>query len=282
METVAREEVTYQVNDRLTLKGLIRWQGLPKSTQLIDPFLANFYFPGYDDPASLRLQNVGVPGDADADRFTFSAGLQYLLGSKWTVEGFYERTNDVPDFPRGLLNNAFRDNSDRLDGLILDHVTTFLYGQAALKAVPPYDYFNIFRERFIFQAEDNLKFIFHMAQNGYDFAQGIDDNVDHEGVSVQYDYSEKLSLFLDYTHSRTVDMSKLISNNYSVIDVQDHHNFYGSLDYRINASTVFRSEYGLFGMGTNTPLVTPYSVTSFSLPVVDTEHLFRVSLTGDF
>ena len=204
------------------------------------------------------------------------------MSKTWTFEGFAEHTNDIPDFPRGLLNSVFRDANDRLDGILVDHITTLLYGQGALKAIPPYKYFNIFRERAIFRPQDNLKFIFHAAQNGYEFAAGIDDNISHQGVSMEFDYSARLKFFMDYTHSRTVDVSRLIATNYTVDDAVDHHNVYSSLDYKINASTVLRSEYGVFGMGANTPLVPPYSTTTFSLPTLDTEHLFRVSLTGEF
>ena len=282
IETVLRDEMSYKIDDQWTAKGLFRWHGLPSTTGGFEPFLANYYFVGFEDPASLRLQNVDVAADADADRLTFAAALQYVRSEYWTFEGFYERTNDVPDFPRGLLNDAFRDANDRVDGLLIDHITTFLYGQRALDAIPPYDYFNIFRERIVFQPQPDLKFILHMAQNGYDFASGIDENVNHQGLSVEYDYSEKMKLFFDYTHSRVVDVPYLIASNYTREITRDHHNVYGSLDYKLNSATVFRAEYGVFGMGTNTPLVTPYSTTGFSLPTLDTEHLFRVSLTGDF
>ncbi len=282
LETVFRDEISYRFTNRLTGKALFRWHGFPETTGYVDPYLANYYFVSYEDPASLRVQNIEVPADADADRLTYAAALQYVISPKWTAEGFYERSNDVPDFPRGILNGTFRNSNDRLDGLLVDHVTTFLYGQRALGSIPPYEYFDIFRERLIFNPDKNLKFTLHMAQNGYKFAAGIDDNVNHEGLSVQYDYSEKLSFFFDYTHSRILDIPKLIANNYSVSDVREHHNLYGSFDYKINSSTVFRSEYGAFGLGTSAPQVTPYSVTSFSLPTVDTEHLFRVSLTGEF
>ncbi len=282
LETVIRDEATYKINDRWTAKGLVRWQGFPETTPYLEPYLASYYFVGYEDPASLRIQNVDVPADADADRYTYAGALQYEHNDHWTFEGFYERTNDVPDFPRGLLNGAFRNSNDRLDGLLLDNVTTFLYGQRALDAIPPYDYFNVFRERIVFKAQDNLKFIVHMAQNGYKFAGGIDDNVNHEGLSIEFDPTDKVKLFFDYTHSRVVDLPHFVATQFTEEIVRDHHNLYTSLDYRINSSTVFRSEYGVFGMGANTPLVTPYSVTTFSLPTLDTEHLFRVSLNGDF
>ncbi len=282
LETVFHEEATYKFTPKLTGKAMFRWQGMPETTQGIDPYIANFSFIGFEDLASLRLQNVDVPANADADRFTYAGALQYAFNEQWTAEGFYEYTNDVPDFPRGILNGAFRDANDRIDGLLVDHVTTFLYGQRALGGIPPYDYFSIFRERLVWQPEKWLKFTLHAAQNGYDAAAGIDDNVNHEGLSVQFDFSERLSFFADFTHSRVLDVPQLIATNYTVSEMRDHYNFYGSFDYRISASTVFRGEYGVFGMGSNTPQVTPYSVTGFSLPAIDTEHLFRVSLTGDF
>lgn len=282
LETVFRDEVSYVFTPKLTGKAMFRWQGFPETTGRIEPFIANFYTIGYDDPASLRYQNTDIPGNVDADRFTYAVALQYAINAKWTAEGFYERTNDIPDFPRGLLNDVFRDANDRLDNLMVDHITSFLYNQGALDAIPPYRYFNIFRERLVFRPEEYLKFTLHMAQNGYKFAAGIDDNVNHEGISAEYEYSKKLSFFIDYTHSRVMDVPKLINTNYSVYETRDHHNVYGSMDYKINPSAVLRSEYGVFGMGSNTPLVTPYSVTTFSLPTLDTERLFRVSLTGEF
>ncbi len=282
-ETVIRDEITYQVNEKLKTKGLFRWHGLPKTTPYVEPFLSNFYFPSDTvDLSALTLQNVAVPADRDASRFTTSGGLQYIFDSRWTAEGVYERSNDLSDFPRGLLNNTFRDANDRVDGLLIDHVTTFLYGQSALGAVPPYRYHNLWKERVIYKPEENLSFIFHAAQNGYKFAGGIDDNINHQGLSVSYAYSDRLSFFFDYTHSRQIDLPRLVATGYAQEVYDEHHNVYMSMDYRLNSSAIFRAEYGVFGMGSNTPQVNSYSTTSFSLPTIDTEHLFRVSLTGDF
>ena len=284
-ETVIRDEVTYHVNKRLTTKGLFRWQGLPKTTPYVEPFLGNYYFAGLDDPSSVVLQNIAVPADQDASRFTYSGGLQYVFNQRWTAEGIYERSNDIPDFPRGLLNGSFRDANDRVDGLLTDHVTNFLYGQGPLGGVPPYEYFTVVKERLIYQPEDRVKVILHATQNSYKFASGIDDNINHQGISVSFDYSKKLNLFLDYTHSLQMDVPELIATNYTVSDFADHHNLYASMEYKLSASQVFRAEYGVIGFGLDTPyqpLVTPYSAVAFALPTIDTEHLFRVSLTGDF
>ncbi|HTL70292.1 MAG TPA: hypothetical protein VL404_03275 [Candidatus Eisenbacteria bacterium] len=281
-ENVLRDELTVKVTPKLTLKGMFRWQQLPGSTAGIEPFLSDYYFIGFEDPSSLQFQNVAVPGGRDPSRFTYAGGAQYVFNKKWTAEGFYERTNDIPDFPRGLLNGTFRDANDRVDGLLIDHLTNFLYGQGPFGAVPPYEYFGIARERLIFRPQDNATFTFHMAQNSYRFAAAIDDNVNHQGVSLALNLSKSLLVFMDYTHSYVSDVPKLIATNYSDTDFRGHHNVYLSMDWRLNSKTVFRAEYGVFGLGSDSPLVTPYSATAFSLPTLDTEHLLRVSLTGDF
>ncbi len=278
-ETVLREELTYRVNEQLTTKGLFRWQGLPKSTAGIEPFISNFYVADVADPV---YQNAAVPADKDPSRFTYSGGLQYIFNKQWTAEGFVERTNDLSDFPRGLLNSSFRDANDRVDGLLIDHVTNFLYSQGPLGGIPPYKYFTIVRERVIYKPEDRTTITFHAAQNSYKFAGGIDDNINHQGVSVTFKPNDKATFFMDYTHSMQIDLPRLIATSLTESDFGDHHNFYASVDYKLNASQLLRAEYGVFGMGSNTPLVTPYSTGTFSLPTIDTEHLLRVSLTGDF
>ena len=282
-ETVVREEGAYHFTPQLTGKGMFRWQGLPRTTNNLEPFISNFYVPAqtFFDLSTDTFQNVAIKEGLDPSRFTYSGGLQYIVNKQWTAEGIYEYSNDIPDFPRGLLNDVFRDANDRVDGILLDHVTSFLYGQTSF-GLPPYKYFNIFKERLIYKPQDSVKIIFHAVQDTYKFASGIDDNITHQGISVQFDINQKWSAFFDFTHSQQIDVPKLIVSNYQFYDFEHHYNFYASSDYKINSSTVFRAEYGVFGMGTNTPQVTPYSSTSFSLPTIDTEHLFRVSLSGDF
>ncbi|MBI2095682.1 MAG: hypothetical protein HYT89_05900 [Candidatus Omnitrophica bacterium] len=283
VETVWREEMTYKINDKLTAKGLFRWRDLPRTTPDVEPSLTSFYFPLDDvDPSDFTIRNTAVKADQNADQLTYSAGLQYVHNPQWTAEGIFERTNAIPDFPRGLLNDVFKDANERVDGILYDRMKVFLYGQDSLKAAPPYPYFNIIKGRLIHQPLDKLKFILHATHNGYKPAGGLDDNIRHAGLSASYDHSQKISFFADYTVSRIQDVPELIASGYTVSDYLTHHNVYFSMDYRVNAAAVFRAEYGVFGLGANSPYDNPYSSTTFSLPTIDTEHLLRLSFEGQF
>ncbi|MCG3176537.1 MAG: hypothetical protein MOGMAGMI_01495 [Candidatus Omnitrophica bacterium] len=282
VETVVRDEVTWRWTDRLVQKGLVRWQGLPRTDSDTEPFISSFYFLGEEDPSELAFQNAAIDEGLDPSRWTFSTGLQYLLNDRWTLEGTVERSNDIPDFPRGLLNSTFRDANRRVDGILIERLTSFLYGQEHLGAVPPYDHFTIWRQKAVWRPDPKLRVIFHAAQNSYRLAGPIDDNLNHAGVSIGLDPHERLQLFFDYTRSRMIDVARLISSGYADRDDTAHNNFYASCDWRLNARAVLRAEYGVFGLGSRASLVTPYSTGGFSLPVLDTEHLLRLSLSGDF
>lgn len=283
VETVLRDEVTVHVNDKTTAKFMFRWRGLPSTGTDVEPLLTNFYFPNNPlDLTSQELRNFEVDPGKDPSTFTYAGALQYVFNEYWTAEGFLEVTNAVPDFPRGLLTTTYRDANDRVDGLLLDHLTTTLYGQGPLGGVPPYEYFTITRQRLIYQPQENLKFIFHAAQNGYRFASGVDDNVNHQGLSVDFQYNKKLSFFFDYTHSLVIDLPHFIASQYTDYNYNHHHNIYGSMDYRIRSSLLFRAEYGVLNLGTNALLVSPYSTTGFQLKTLDTEHFLRLSLNGEF
>ncbi len=281
-ENVFRDEPTFRITPNVTAKGLVRWHKLPTSQLNVEPFVSDYYFIGSEDPSSLTFQNVAVPAGADPSRWTFAGALQWKLDEKWTAEGFVERSNDLPDFPRGLLNSTFRDASQRVDGILIDRLQNFLYGQGPLGGVPPYEYFTVLRQRFIWKPQDEAKVTFHAAQNGYKHAASIDDNVNHQGVSLEFDATKNLTFFFDYTHSNVIDLPKLVATNYSEHDFRGHHNVYASVDWKLRNSTVLRAEYGVFGLGYDSPQVTPYSATSFALPTLDAEQLLRVSLTGDF
>jgi len=283
IETVIRDEATYKINSQWTAKGLFRWRGLPRSTPNVDSAFTGFYFPKDDiDLTDFSVRNTAVKADKNADQYTYSLGLEYLINPRWTAQGIVEYTNNIPDFPRGLLNEFFKDANDRVDGIITDRIVNFLYDQSALKAAPPYPYYTVTKERVTYTPQNNLVFTLHSTQNSYRFAGGIDDNINHVGLSAAFNYSSQLSFFANYTFSQQIDIPKLVATSLARSDYDGHHNFYVSMDYKLNSATVFRAEYGMFGLGTISANASPYSVSSFTLPTIDTEHLFRMSLTGDF
>ncbi len=282
VETVFRDEATYKFTDKLTGMGLFRWRALPRTTANVEPALTAYYFPlGDIDPTDFTIQNIAVREGQRADQFTYSTGLQYVFNPAWTGEGVLERTNAVPDFPRGLAYDFFKDANERVDGILIDRVRAFLYGQRGFGAEPRYKFFNIYKGRLIHRCQENLKLTLHGTQNNYRQASGIDDNITHLGLSTELKYSKNLSFFGDYTYSKQVDLGRLIESDYQFSDYRGHHNIYGSMDYHLSSAAVFRAEYGVFGFGSDSP-GSAYSISPFSLPTLDTEHLLRLSLSGEF
>ena len=283
VETVTRNELTLKLNPRVTFKGLFRWRALPKTMENIDPIFTGYYFPKDDiDLNDFYIFNDDIRRGRNADQFTYSGALQYNVDSNLTLEGIYERTNNIPDFPRGLLNDFFRNPVDRVQGVLEDRVQNFMYFQGGvLKGAAPYPFYNIFKERVIYRPESRVTYTFHATQNQYLPAGGIDDNVNHVGLGINFVQSKKLNWFCDYTFSHHIDVPRYIDTSEAVAEPNDHHNFYVSFDYNLTKATLLRGEYGVFGLDANNA-GNPYNAGVFSLPTVDTEHLFRLSLAGEF
>ncbi len=228
------------------------------------------------------IQNVDIDADKNADQFTVSGGLQYIIDSNLTAEGIIERTNAIPDFPRGLMNEFFRNPVERIDGILIDRMQNFMYMQGGvLKGAAPYPFYTITKERLIYRPESRVTYTLHATQNGYRPAGGIDDNINHIGLGIEFVQSKKLSWFCDYTFSHQTDVPNYIATDGREAEYRAHHNFYASFDYRFNATTVLRGEYGAFGLNSGM-IGNPYSVGVISFPTVDTEQLLRVSLNGEF
>ena len=280
-ETVINNEAVFRYSPQTTWKFYFRWQGLPDTTQSIEPLQSNLYYLSNYDPVIETYQNTAIRPDLNPDRFTYAVAVQHVFSKELTAEGFFELSNDIPDFPRGVINNTFRDANDRVDGLLIDRLQPFIYNQAPF-GLPPYDYFSITKVRLIWKPEERLTYTFHGAYNDHLYASGIDDNITHIGLSMKLDYNDKLSFFGDYTYSKTIDLARMVATSLDEQVYEGHHNVYFSADYQIRPDTVLRGEYGMFGLGSATPIVTPYAVTTFTLPTLDTEHLFRLTLTGEF
>ncbi len=291
IETVIRDETTWKFAPEWTFKNFMRFHILPPTVRGIEPLMTAYNPPQLDDPAlesAIFYENTLIQPDLNANRYSFGQGLQWEPDHKWTVSGTFEVTNDIPEFPRGLLNNTYL-TSAHIDpytpSWALYRQQAFLYRQDIF-GLPPYDYFTIVKERVVYRHTEDLQFIFHAAQNTYTLWAPVDDNVEHQGISVDWQITDRWSAFFDYTHTHLADVPKLIANNFTRLDFDDHHNIYTRLRYRINTNAVLTAEYGAFGQtfyeGSDALPATAYAVTTFALPTVDTEHLFRLSLDGEF
>lgn len=291
IETVIRDETSWKFAPNWTAKNFMRFHILPKTLKGIEPFLSGYNAPQLQDPAlegGIYYENLMIQPGLDANRRSFGQGLQWEPTHQWTLDGTFEISNDIPDFPRGLLNDIYPQSTfidPYTQNWALYRQQSFLYRQDVF-GLPSYDYFTIMKQRVAYRYSENLQFIFHSAQNSYTFWAPIDDNVAHQGLSVDWQITDRWSAFFDYTHSRLMDIPKLISTGFRTLDRDSHHNIYSRLKYRINSSTVLTMEYGVFGQtfyeGSEAFPASAYAVTTFSLPTVDTEHLFRVSLDGEF
>ena len=290
IENVMREELTYRIDPQWKAKGFTRWVILPRTVTDVEPFLNDFTFIDAYNLPEPELQNLAIDPGLDPSRFEIAGGLQYQPSERWTLEGSFTRTNDIPDFPRGLQNDVFLAAAypdPDTPNVLIDKVQNFLYGQQFYD-LPPYEFFSVFKEKVIWRPQNNMAWTFHAAQNGYKLWGPIDEMVNHQGVSLDYRYSDRLSFFTDYTHSYLADIPHLIDSGFSELNFHNHHNVYASMKYQVNPHAMLIFTYGVFGEtvydieGHGSRYLNPFSVSEFSLPTVDTEHLFRVSLEGDF
>ncbi len=291
IENVIRDETTWKFAQDWTFKNFMRFHILPKTLSDREPFISGFNSPALNDPAlkeGIYYENSMIDPGLNANRRSFGQGLQWEPTHQWTLSGTFEYTNDIPDFPRGLLNNVYATTmfqDPNTPSWWLYRNQAFLYRQDIFD-LPPYDYFSIVKERITYRHTEDLQFIFHAAQNTYTLWGPIDDNVEHQGISIDWQIDDRWSAFFDYTHSHLGDIPKLIASGYTELEFEDNHNIYTRLRYRINTNTRLTMEYGVFGQtfyeGSDALPVSAYSVTTFSLPTVDTEHLFRFSLDGEF
>jgi tetratricopeptide (TPR) repeat protein len=271
VENVAREELTWSVNNKLTTKLLGINHHLPKTTGGIDPFVFNprnrvFYNNSYIEDGKDPSVNTG------------SLGLEYAFFDWLALNGIWEYTNDISlgydNFPRGILNDGNRSLLSYQDGNIYRDVRNWLYDQQLFPR-PPYSYYNIFKTGLRFTPIQNLELYLDYTRNPYEKAGQVDDNMNHIGFEVSYTPTSKIALFFKYTYSRWQDLDALTQG---ISKVFGHHNLFTEFIYRISENEDFTFQYG---EASRDPFMggvldigwDPYGG---SLRTIDIQHIFRM------
>ncbi len=271
LENVAREEITLQVNDKLTTKALGIYQKMPKTKGGIDPFIFNPRARTYYD-------NSYIEDGKDPSLGTGSLGLEYAFFDWLTLNGIWEITNDISlaydNFPRGILESGERSYLFYEDGDTYRDVRNWLTDQQHFPR-PPYPYYNIFKSGLKLNPMENLELYLDYTRNPFEKAGQVDDNMNHIGFELAYTPLPKLSLFFKYTYSRWQDLDSIVQG---ITKVFGHHNFFTELTYRKSEDEDFTFQYGEASRnpymgGVLTIGWDPYGG---SLRTIDTQHIFRL------
>ena len=272
IESALRNENTYRVTPRLTTKLLGYYAHLPKTVAGYDPIVYTktmYSLTDYFSEEDLHPQNDQVLEGKNPSIGSFGFGAKYaLIEQLLAVEGIYERTNDPLDFPRGLLNNTIVTTETR-DGHVWDKVVPFLYDQRFF-GLPPYDYYSIAKSRFIYTPTERWEIILGYTYNENKHATGIDNNINHTSLEATYFPNDKLTFWLKYIYSKTIDVykqNKYQSDNY----YEPHHNFFFGSEYKFNKDESFTLLYGEFVEYDDS-----HAQANWTLSALDTQHLFRL------
>lgn len=275
IETVAREENTFRIDKEWTSKLLFLYHDLPKTKGGIDPIQ-------YDSVTGEFLKNIAIEDGKDPSVYTYSGGLEYAPEEWLSFFGIVENTNDfrfaTGSYPNGLFNSTFVD-TEVVNRKVYRIQVPQLYNQFYFDT-PPYDRFNIYRVGMSVRPSPGLGIELDYTKNDFKFAQSIDDNMNHLGAGLSYEFNKKLTGFLKYTFSRAYNMYRLNNDN-GTLQYRNHHNVFMELDYSV-------SEYGFlviqFGEGSVISPVWSATASPFGdfYPTLDTQHILRIYYNGRF
>jgi hypothetical protein len=274
VEGVFREENTLRINPKWTSKFLYIYHDLPNTKGGIDPI-------SYDSDTGEFLKNTAIEDGKDPSLSTYSFGLEYAPEPWISFFGIYENTNDyrfgTGSHPNGLLNSTYF-TTETIDGKVYREEIAQLYNQGYFD-LPPYDRFNIFRAGISLKPTEKLGIDFDYTKNDFKFAAGIDDNINHIGSTVKYNFNPRLTGFLKYTYSKLYNLYRL--NTSGDLKYQDHHNVFMEFNYNV-------TEYGLlviqFGEGSVVSPVWGAAASPYGdfYPTLDTQHILRIYYHGIF
>ncbi len=273
VETVARLESTLKATPQVTLKALGSYQKLPKTIAGLDPlyYAKNSYaFTDYYSEDDRFMENSKVVDGKDPSIGNMGLGIRYDFTENLAWEGIYERTNDPDNNPRGLLNDSYV-TTETKNGMLLDKMVPFLYDQGFFD-LPPYDYYGIYKTRFIYKPFSRLTGILSFTRNEDKHAWGIDDNINHIGLELDYAHNEKLSFGFKYIYSKVIDVYR--QNKGEGVHYDGHHNIFLNMNYAIDECQNFMMEFGEF-VGYE-PVEDLSAPAKWSLSALDTQHIVRM------
>ncbi|MBN2097133.1 MAG: tetratricopeptide repeat protein [Candidatus Omnitrophica bacterium] len=272
IESINRLESEWQANEKLQIKFLGIYHNLPDTIAGYDPLI-------YDVDTNKYLVNSSIEAGKDPSLKTVSTGFKYDFWDWLSFDFVYEYTNDftigLDDYPRRILDNpGFSTFTE--DGLNWRESEPFLYDQGYFPQ-PPYPWFSIYKAGFGFEPNDKLKLRLEFTKNDYKFASQIDDNINHWGLSADYDLTEKLSLGFNYTLARTYNLQ----GRGQGLDYGRHHNVFINFDYKMDDKGVFSLQ---FGEGAVLPYSTMFTTSPYPgfLPTLDTAHIVRAYFSRKF
>ena len=267
IENVVRLETNYQATDKLLTKILGIYHSLPKTKGGVDPFVTD---PLTDD----YYLNTAVEDGKDPTLKTISVGAKYDFVDWLDLSFVWEHTNDstlaCDNFPRGILSGSsfatFEENGQtyREQSFWLNYPSYF--------DLPSYSEFDIFKVGLGIRAKDNLHFYLDYTRNENEWAQTIDDNMNHVGIEASYLPIKKLGLHTRYVYSRAKDISEL--NDQGRLIKRAHHNIFSEVRLVIEEDSELIAQYGVgsaIGIYGST-----YSPFGGSVATLDTQHIFRL------
>lgn len=274
IEAVSRTAWEYQATEKLLAKTLLLHHDLPATTAGKDPFIVS----GETGLPVTSYTSSGVlsEGGQDPSLNTGTLGLRYQATDWLAWNGVWERTNDftlgADNFPQGLLNESNYETYTE-NGQTYSRDLPFIYSQGYFDQAP-YAYHNVWKTGVELKPTDQWDFYIDYARNPNKFAGNIDDNYNHIGLEASYVPNDKLGFFSRYTFSRQYEMDKLV--NQHELDYRSYNNFFFETRYCRNKNSKLAVLYGVgpsYNIGVQG--VNP-SLSYYSTPVMDIEHIIRV------
>ena len=265
-ENVARDELTYAMNERFTTKLLAIYQRMPRTHAGIDPFL-------FDPSTGIFDSNITIQDGMDPTIKTGSLGAEYKFTEWLALSGIWEYTNDSTvaynNFPRSALNDSSFAAYTQENNLFLNP-TSILYNQG-LFPLPPYDFFNVYKSGLRINPTDKTEIYLDYTRNEYKSAGQISDDINHVGMEFSYHPTKKLGIFASYTYSRWNDINRMLAGFDKIY--LGHHDFFTEFRYNASENDELALQYGVSSL---TPITTvSYDPYGGSLQTLDTQHIIR-------